>query len=218
MECSPASAERMIHAIITLISDGTTGTTAGIQCLVDDGRRTRRRTDAGHASWSRHGQSRRSWTGTFMVGAVSPDRPGFALADSLSPQNGSRMSRRSRLCAAWSARRSRTSTHTRPPAPAEFRPFTWCLVMGKSIAPPVFGVGPEADSTRRHFVIRNAYTGGSDNLKKSFESAQKHRATVYNEFCGKVLDYDRGDDVIQIGIMDLRVCSRLPASKQTPSS
>jgi hypothetical protein len=72
----------------------------------------------------------------------------------------------------------------------------------------VFGVGPEADFDEQAFVIRNAYTGGSDNLKKTFEQAQKHRKPVFNEFCERVLDYKRGDDVIQIGRLDLAAAGR----------
>lgn len=72
----------------------------------------------------------------------------------------------------------------------------------------VFGVGGEAEFDEGAFVIRNAYTGGSDNLKKTFEQAQKHRKPVFNEFCAAVLDYNRGDDVIQIGRLDLSAARR----------
>ncbi|MET3900195.1 hypothetical protein ABIB57_004158 [Devosia sp. UYZn731] len=72
----------------------------------------------------------------------------------------------------------------------------------------VFGVGPEAEFDEQQFIIRNAYTGGSDNLKKSFEVAQKHRKDVFNTFCQRHLDYNRGDDVIQIGKLDLPAARR----------
>jgi len=67
----------------------------------------------------------------------------------------------------------------------------------------VFGVGPEAAFDEERFVITNAYTGGSDHLKKSFANAPKHRDDVYNDFCEKQLDYDRGDDVLQLGQIDI---------------
>lgn len=67
----------------------------------------------------------------------------------------------------------------------------------------VFGVGDDASFNETAFVIENAYTGGSDDLKKSFDDAPKHRDATYNEFCARVLDYDRGDDVLQIGKIDL---------------
>ncbi|WEK06563.1 MAG: hypothetical protein P0Y65_10065 [Candidatus Devosia phytovorans] len=72
----------------------------------------------------------------------------------------------------------------------------------------VFGVGPEAGFDEQSFVITNAYTGGSDNLKKSFEVAQKHRRAAFNDYCQTHLDYERGDDVIQIGKLDLAAARR----------
>ncbi|WP_311271184.1 hypothetical protein [Sphingobium sp. WCS2017Hpa-17] len=66
-----------------------------------------------------------------------------------------------------------------------------------------FGVGPEADFDLDRQVIMDAYTGGSDNLKKGFDRAAAHRDQAYNDFCRRELDYDRGDDVLQIGVIDL---------------
>jgi hypothetical protein len=67
----------------------------------------------------------------------------------------------------------------------------------------VFGVGEEAGFDEARFVITNAYTGGSDALKKTFEVAPKHRDEQYNAWCARELDYARGDDVLQIGRIDL---------------
>ena len=67
----------------------------------------------------------------------------------------------------------------------------------------VFGVGGEAGFDEERFVISNAYTGGSDGLKKTFDEAAKHRNAIYNDFCARELDYERGDDVLQIGRLDL---------------
>jgi hypothetical protein len=67
----------------------------------------------------------------------------------------------------------------------------------------VFGVGDEAGFDEARSVITNAYTGGSDALKKTFEVAPKHRNEIYNDFCGRELDYARGDDVLQLGRIDL---------------
>ena len=72
----------------------------------------------------------------------------------------------------------------------------------------VFGVGVEAGFDEARFVITNAYTGGSDALKKSFESAPKHRNEQYNDFCARELDYARGDDVLQLGRIDLATARR----------
>lgn len=68
----------------------------------------------------------------------------------------------------------------------------------------VFGVGDDAVLDERRGVIMNAYTGGSDNLKKKFEDAPKHRHDVHNEMARRELDYDRGDDFLQLGQMTLR--------------
>lgn len=67
----------------------------------------------------------------------------------------------------------------------------------------VFGVGGDAGFNEDHFVITNAYTGGSDDLKKTFDEAPQHRDPIYNDFCQQLLDYDRGDDVLQLGQIDL---------------
>jgi hypothetical protein len=62
----------------------------------------------------------------------------------------------------------------------------------------VFGVGPDAGFDERRSVITNAYTGGSDDLKKTYHDAPKHRDESYNTFCAQQLDYRRGDDVLQL--------------------
>lgn len=67
-----------------------------------------------------------------------------------------------------------------------------------------FGVGPDANFDEDHFIIRNAYTGGSDSLKKTYEATAKHRIDAYNEMCLEKLDYERGDDFLQIGLLDGR--------------
>ncbi len=68
----------------------------------------------------------------------------------------------------------------------------------------VFGVGEDATFNYKKFIIENSYTGGSDNLKKTFEQTQKHRKSPYNDLCEKHLDYERGDDFLQIGKFTLR--------------
>lgn len=72
----------------------------------------------------------------------------------------------------------------------------------------VFGVGPEAGFDADRFVITDAYTGGSDNLKKTYEAAPKHRKPEFNDFCAAELDYERGDDLLQIGQLDLNAAQR----------
>jgi hypothetical protein len=72
----------------------------------------------------------------------------------------------------------------------------------------VFGVGPDAWFDEARFVIANAYTGGSDALKKRFEEAAAHRDPAYNDFCRQTLDYERGDDVLQLGQLDVAATVR----------
>ena len=67
----------------------------------------------------------------------------------------------------------------------------------------VFGVGGEAGFDETRFVITDAYTGGSDALKKTYDAAPKHRDEQYNAFCARELDYARGDDLLQLGRVDL---------------
>jgi hypothetical protein len=75
----------------------------------------------------------------------------------------------------------------------------------------VFGVGEEAVFDERSFVIENAYTGGSDDLKKTFAEASKHRDAAYNAFCEQRLNYERGDDFLQLGKIDLNAVRRYVA-------
>jgi hypothetical protein len=68
-----------------------------------------------------------------------------------------------------------------------------------------FGVGPDAGFDAERFVITGSYTGGSDALKKTFEDAPAYRVSACNDFCRAQLDYDRGDDFLQIGQLDATV-------------
>jgi hypothetical protein len=81
----------------------------------------------------------------------------------------------------------------------------------------VFGVGGDASFDETRAVIANAYTGGSDHLKKRFEDAPKHRKQIYNEFCAANLDYERGDDFLQIGVIDIAAARRY-LLRHTPRS
>lgn len=67
----------------------------------------------------------------------------------------------------------------------------------------VFGVGDNAGFDDQTFVISQAYGGGSEALQKTWEAAPKHRDDAYNAFCAGALDYARGDDLLQLGQMDM---------------
>ena len=82
----------------------------------------------------------------------------------------------------------------------------------------VFGVGDEAGFDEERFVITDAYTGGSDALKKTFDIAPKHRDGQYNAFCARELDYARGDDVLQLGRIDLAGARRYVLREVPPGS
>ncbi|MEO0929636.1 MAG: hypothetical protein AAFY14_03150 [Pseudomonadota bacterium] len=81
----------------------------------------------------------------------------------------------------------------------------------------VFGVGMDAGFDEERFVITDAYTGGSDDLKKTWDDAPKHRDDRYNTFCQEALNYDRGDDVLQLGRMDL-TAMRTYLAREVPKS
>jgi len=80
----------------------------------------------------------------------------------------------------------------------------------------VFGVGPEAGFDEARSVILDSYTGGSDSLKKTFESAPKHRHEIFNETCAAELDYDRGDDFLQLGQINLKALRSYLSRVATP--
>ena len=82
----------------------------------------------------------------------------------------------------------------------------------------VFGVGPEAVFDENRSLILDSYTGGSDDLKKTFDEAPKHRKESYNAFCGQALDYARGDDVLQIGQINMNAAARYLSRIARPGS
>lgn len=71
-----------------------------------------------------------------------------------------------------------------------------------------FGVGDEAWLDADRLIIRNSYTGGSDGLKKTWDEVPKHRDHRVNDLCRRELDYERGDDYLQIGRIDLKAAVR----------
>jgi hypothetical protein len=82
----------------------------------------------------------------------------------------------------------------------------------------VFGVGPEAVFDEDRSVILDSYTGGSDDLKKTFDAAPKHRKEVYNAMCERELDYVRGDDFLQIAQLNVEALRRYLAKLAGPQS
>ena len=81
----------------------------------------------------------------------------------------------------------------------------------------VFGVDHHARLDEATFVLADSYRGGSDALKKSFAAAQPHREAVFNEWAERHLDYERGDDAVQIGQIDM-AAARSFLLRQVPRS
>jgi len=77
-----------------------------------------------------------------------------------------------------------------------------------------FGVGEEAVFEEQKQIIRNSYTGGSDNLKKTFEESTPYREDPrVNAYMQSNLDYARGDDVLQLAELDIWLLIRVVRSK-----
>jgi hypothetical protein len=92
------------------------------------------------------------------------------------------------------------------PAPGAARPSFEHVLLARQIMAShrhAFGVGADAGFDETRFVITNAYTGGSDDLKKTYAEAPKHRKDAFNEACAAALDYDRGDDFLQLGQVNM---------------
>lgn len=99
---------------------------------------------------------------------------------------------------------------TEGPPPTEHRAVARAIM---AQARHEFGVGPEAEFDDERFVIMGSYTGGSDALKKTFESAPRYRDPRANEFCRRQLDYGRGDDFLQIAKLDAATLSAILARR-----
>ncbi len=92
------------------------------------------------------------------------------------------------------------------PAPNAARPSFEQRLLARQIMAShrhAFGVGDDAGFDEERFVITNAYTGGSDDLKKTFDAAPHHRKDVFNDICARELDYQRGDDFLQLGQVNM---------------
>ena len=94
--------------------------------------------------------------------------------------------------------------HPNPAAPR--RAALWHRLAARALLRddrPVFGVDEHAPFDETRFVIEDSYRGGSDALKKTFNEAQPHREAVFNAWAEEELDYRRGDDVVQVGRIDM---------------
>lgn len=106
------------------------------------------------------------------------------------------------------------------PAPGKGRRTLMHLLLARQIMAKhrhIFGVGQVAGFDEDRFVITDAYTGGSDHLKKTWDDAPKHREDRFNTYCAEHLDYARGDDLLQLGRMDL-TAMRTYLAREVPKS
>lgn len=80
-----------------------------------------------------------------------------------------------------------------------------------------FGVGEDSEYDSEEQIIKNSYTGGSDHLKKTYEETAKYRNPVVNELLKEKLDYYRGDDYLQLAILDYKLIFKYLGSKEIKS-
>lgn len=81
----------------------------------------------------------------------------------------------------------------------------------------IFGVGEDCEYDPKNQIIKNAYTGGSDTLKKSFDETVKFRDEKVNEKLKDALDYERGDDYLQLAVLDYKLIFRFLGAKAIKS-
>lgn len=70
------------------------------------------------------------------------------------------------------------------------------------------GVWEGAELDEERFVIRGSSLGASRSLMIGYEDTAKYRVEACNEFCRQLLDYSRGDEIIQVGRVDLATMFR----------
>jgi hypothetical protein len=62
-----------------------------------------------------------------------------------------------------------------------------------------FGTGDQAVFDADRFIIRNSFDDSSLSLKSSYEAVAKFRDQRCNSYCRERIDYERGDELLQIG-------------------
>ena len=67
-----------------------------------------------------------------------------------------------------------------------------------------FGTGTDAEFDPVSFVIKNSFNDDSQPLKNSFDGVAKFHDDRCNEYCWRRLDYERGDEILQVGRLQAR--------------
>jgi len=66
-----------------------------------------------------------------------------------------------------------------------------------------FGIGPNAFLDEERFVIQESCRDPSEALSTSYERSAKYRDPRCNTYCKDTIDYERGDELLQIGRLSL---------------
>jgi hypothetical protein len=67
-----------------------------------------------------------------------------------------------------------------------------------------FGVGPDARLREDTFVIEGSCRGPSEHLRRDFRQVARYPLASCNSFCRAALDFERGDELIQVAGVSLR--------------
>lgn len=62
-----------------------------------------------------------------------------------------------------------------------------------------FGMDRQAEFDPQSFVIRGSCRGPSEALRADYRHSAKYRIHRCNKFCERALDYERGDELLQVG-------------------
>jgi len=76
-----------------------------------------------------------------------------------------------------------------------------------------FGIGPKGVLNEEQFVIKDSCRGPSEVVRTSYAKSAKYRVSRCNTFCKSVLDYERGDELLQIGRLSLSAAIKMNVSK-----
>ena len=76
-----------------------------------------------------------------------------------------------------------------------------------------FGAGPDSRLDESTFAVSNCYADPAAPLRKTWDEVTKHPDPRCNELCRRALDYQRGDDLLQVGRVDLALLLRSTLSR-----
>jgi hypothetical protein len=71
-----------------------------------------------------------------------------------------------------------------------------------------FGVGPDSRFDESTFAVSDCYPDTAEPLHKTWDEVAKHPDPRCNQMCRRALDYGRGDDLLQVGRVNLALLLR----------